>query len=78
MSIQKQGLMLKHIILQSSLQREEDEDRDAMVVMKDDAEEDKYSMSDDMDICHTVRKKDEIYQSKRHFRHATNTKMLFL
>ena len=78
MSIQKQGLMLKHIILQSSLQREEDEDRDATVVMKDDAEEDTYSMSDDMDICNTVRTKDEIYQSKRHFRHATNTKMLFL
>ena len=81
MSIQKQGLMLKHIILQSSLQMEEDEDSDATVVMKDDAEEDTYSISDDMNICNTVRTKDEdeIYgATNRNFRHATNTKMLFL
>jgi hypothetical protein len=48
-SIQKEELLMhRHIQWQASLQQEVDEDGDATVVMKDDAEEDSYSMSDEM------------------------------
>jgi hypothetical protein len=48
MSLQKEALMQRHIQWQASLQKEVDEDSGATVVMKDDAEEDTYSMSDEM------------------------------
>jgi hypothetical protein len=59
------------------------------VVMEDDAElktkspgdETKMKtnvLGDEFRICNTVRTEDEIYISNSHFRHATNTKMLFL
>ncbi len=35
-------------------------------------------LGDEFRICNTVRTEDEIYISKGHFGHATNTKMLFL
>jgi hypothetical protein len=75
---------------ESILQQEVDEDSDAMVVLiKDDAEVDTYSPSDDtkvktrlfrdeLGICNTKRTKDARYISINHFRHATNAKMLFL
>jgi hypothetical protein len=46
MSIRKEGLMQRHIQCQAILQKEEDDDSDATVVMKDDAEQDTYPMSD--------------------------------
>jgi hypothetical protein len=42
-SIQKEELMHRHIQWQASLQQEVDEDSNATVVMKDDAEEDSYT-----------------------------------
>jgi hypothetical protein len=66
---------------------------DATVMIKDDAKRNAYSQSGDgrkvkrsklgkdTRICNTVRTEDEICGSNRHFRHfrhATNTKMLFL
>jgi hypothetical protein len=64
-SIQKEGLMHMHIKWQTSLQKEEDEDSDARVVMKDDAEEDTYSMSDKMneDSDATVTMEDDPKQN---------------
>jgi hypothetical protein len=61
-SIQKEELMHRHIQWQASLQQEVDEDSDATVVIKDDAEEDSaYSMSDEMheDSDATVMMKDD-------------------
>jgi hypothetical protein len=108
--------MHRHIQCQAIIQKEVGEDSDATVLMKDDAEQDTYSMScgiheddsdatvmmkddakqntysqsgnetkvkrselgEDMEICNTVRTENETYILNRHFRQATNIKMLVL
>jgi hypothetical protein len=64
-SLQKEELTQRHIQWQASLQKEVDEDSDATVVMKDDAEEDTYSTSDKMhvDSDATVMMKDDAGQN---------------
>jgi hypothetical protein len=65
-------------------------DSDSTVMTKDGAKQNTYSQSGEetkvkrskfgkeLGICNTVCREDEIYISNRHFRHATNAKMLFL